>query len=82
MRNVRPLELYLVKDYFIRGAKEKFSIDETTFQNRDIHLTTENVPRSVYESSKAYNVDWMMNVKKAITNVFYAFEARHGEEIE
>jgi len=82
MRNVKPLELYLLNDYFIRGAKKPFTMDEATFQDRDVHLTTENVPRAEYEGSPACKADWLTKVKKAITAVFVAFEARHGEEIE
>jgi len=81
LRNVRPLELYMMNEYFVRGAKEPFSMDEGSFQNMNIHLTTEFIISKDFEKSDANNNDWLKNAKKAILDVFIAFEARHGDEI-
>ena len=46
LRNVRPLELYVLNEYFIRVAKEAFSMDESTLWNKDIHITSEIMDKS------------------------------------
>jgi len=84
LRNVKPLELYLVDEFFIRGAKKQFSMNEETFQDFQIHITDENVSKADYENeySQQERATILENVKKSIKDVFIAFEARHGEEIE
>jgi len=42
LRSVKPLELFLVNQYFVRSAREEFNLDD---KKQRFHLTTQDVER-------------------------------------
>ena len=62
-------------------------MDESTFFDRDTHFTEEGMAQKDFEQdfernfSKEKLQTLKENARNAITEVFIAFEARHGEEI-
>jgi hypothetical protein len=98
LKSVLPLQVYVYEEFFIRFSNNQFTMAETTFHQYDTHFTVMNYDGNKmtnlrsdpfmeqfdqeYSSKGVKFADLNKKVHDCIAQVFIAFQARYGKDIE
>lgn len=98
LKSLMPLQVYVYDEFFIRFSNNQFTMAEGTFHQYDTHFTVMNYDgkkmtnlrcaefmEQFDEEYKERNIKFAELNKKVhdcIAQVFIAFQARYGKEIE
>lgn len=98
LKSLLPLQLYLTTEFYIRFSNNEFTMAENTFHEYDTHFTVMNYGDKEmtnlrceefikqfdqeYEAKGVKFDELNKKAHKAIVDVFVAFQARFGKDVE